>query len=455
MTEMNWQHLLTRERLGVVSSVDAQQWYRSTFQKDYDRLIFSAAFRRLQDKTQVFPLAQTDYVRTRLTHSLEVSSVARSIGMLVGQHLANDLKIGDFRASDLGTILSAAALAHDIGNPPFGHAGEDGIAQFFADSSVGQKALSEMKVAEQQDLLNFEGNAQGFRLLTKLQNADNEGGMQLSLSTLASMLKYPCGSLERQKLNNVALKKFNYFQSEKKEFQYVVDTLGLLPLLEEDGKPVAFARHPLVYLLEAADDLCYTLVDIEDAYRLSLVSSNLVIEFYQMIIDRYGGFPNKVKRISRDKDKIEYLRAYAMGLLIDEVATAFIEHESEILQGKCTVDLLHLIPSSKALAEIKSYAYDHIYVSKPVLEVGIAGHEIIEGLLKAFVGAVNQEYYSGTTSKSRMLLSFLPDQFLDKNRKLDEDPYIRILKITDFISGMTDRYAVHVYQMISGVHLTT
>ena len=279
--------------------------------------------------------------------------------------------------------------------------------------------------------------------------------MQLSLSTLASMLKYPCGSLERQKLNNVALKKFNYFQSEKKEFQYVVDTLGLLPLLEEDGKPVAFARHPLVYLLEAADDLCYTLVDIEDAYRLSLVSSNLVIEFYQMIIDRYGGFPNKVKRISRDKDKIEYLRAYAMGLLIDEVATAFIEHESEILQGKCTVDLLHLIPSSKALAEIKSYAYDHIYVSKPVLEVGIAGHEIIEGLLKAFVGAVNQEYYSGTTSKSRMLLSFLPDQFLDKNRKLDEDPYIRILKITDFISGMTDRYAVHVYQMISGVHLTT
>lgn len=455
MTKMDWQHLLTRERLGVVSSVDTQQWYRSTFQKDYDRLIFSAAFRRLQDKTQVFPLAQTDYVRTRLTHSLEVSSVARSIGVLVGQNLANSLSIGTFRASDIGTILSAAALAHDIGNPPFGHAGEDGIAQFFADSLIGQKALQEMSLAEQQDLLHFEGNAQAFRLLTKLQNVDNDGGMQLSLSTLASLIKYPCGSLERQKLDNVALKKFNYFQAEKKQFRYVMDTLGLLPLLIEDNEPVAWARHPLVYLLEAADDLCYTLVDIEDAYRLSLISSHLVIEFYQMIIDRYGGFPNKVKRITRDKDKIEYLRAYAMGLLIDEVANAFIQHENDIMQGKCTVDLLSLIPSSKALSEIKSYAYDNIYVSKPVLEVGIAGHEIIEGLLKAFVGAVNQEYYSGATSKSRMLLSFLPDQFLDKNRKLDEDPYIRILKITDFISGMTDRYAVRVYQMISGAHLTT
>lgn len=455
MKTMNWQHLLTRNRLGVANSNDTQQWYRSTFQKDYDRLIFSAAFRRLQDKTQVFPLAQTDYVRTRLTHSLEVSSVARSIGMLVGQHLANNFSIGDFRASDIGTILSAAALAHDIGNPPFGHAGEDGIGQFFADSVVGQKALEEMTPAQKQDLLNFEGNAQAFRLLTKLQNVDNDGGMQLSLSTLASFIKYPCGSLERKKLDNIALKKFNYFQAEKDSFRHVVETLGLLPLLKENDETVAWARHPLVYLLEAADDLCYSLVDIEDAYRLSLVSSEQVISFYESIIKPYGGFPNKVKRISRDKDKIEYLRAFAMGLLIDEVVAAFIEHEDEILKGQCTTDLLGLIPSATALTEIKSYAYDHIYVSKPVLEVGIAGHEIIEGLLKAFVGAINQEFYLSPTSKSRMLISFLPDQFLGKNRKLDDDPYIRMLKITDFISGMTDRYAVHVYQMISGVHLTT
>ncbi|GAA5094632.1 deoxyguanosinetriphosphate triphosphohydrolase [Wohlfahrtiimonas larvae] len=455
MTKMNWQHLLTRERLGVANSNDTQQWYRSTFQKDYDRLIFSAAFRRLQDKTQVFPLAQTDYVRTRLTHSLEVSSVARSIGMLVGQHLSNNFSLGDFRASDIGTILSAAALAHDIGNPPFGHAGEDGIGQFFADSPVGQKALEEMSLAEQQDLLNFEGNAQAFRLLTKLQNVDNDGGMQLSLSTLASFIKYPCGSLERKKINHVALKKFNFFQAEKESFRYIVDRLGMVSLLKENNETIAWARHPLVYLLEAADDLCYSLVDVEDAYRLSLISSGLVINFYQTIIDRYGGFPNKVKRISRDKDKIEYLRAFAMGLLIDEVVAAFIKYEEQILKGECEVDLLSLIPSADALANIKSYAYDHIYVSKPVLEVGIAGHEIIDGLLKAFVGAVNQEYYLKSTSKSRMLISFLPDQFLGPNRKLDDNPYLRILKITDFISGMTDRYAVHVYQMISGVHLTT
>lgn len=455
MTKMDWQHLLTRERLGVANTQDSQQWYRSTFQKDYDRLIFSAAFRRLQDKTQVFPLAQTDYVRTRLTHSLEVSSVARSIGMLVGQYLVEKHDLGDFTAADIGTILSAAALAHDIGNPPFGHAGEDGIGQFFAGHASGQKAIEDMTKAEQADLMNFEGNAQAFRLLTKLQNVDNNGGMQLSLSTLASFIKYPCSSLERKKTENIALKKFNYFQAEKESFQYVMKTLKIVPLLHDKNEVIAWARHPLVYLLEAADDLCYSLVDIEDAYRLSLISSDLVIEFYQSIIEPYGGFPNKVKRIARDKDKIEYLRAFAMGLLIDEVVTAFIKEEEKILKGECTVDLLSVIPSASTLFNIKKYAYENIYVSKPVLEVGIAGHEIIEGLLKAFVGAINQEYYSGSTSKSRMLLSFLPDQFLGDNRRLDDDPYQRILKVTDFISGMTDRYAVHVYQMISGIHLTT
>lgn len=456
MPSMNWQHLLTKDRLGVARSQEAAQWYRSAFQKDYDRLIFSAAFRRLQDKTQVFPLAQTDYVRTRLTHSLEVSSVARSIGTLVGQHLADNDRLGDLSAADVGTILSAAALAHDIGNPPFGHAGEDGIGQFFADSEIGMRALAEMTKAEQNDLLYFEGNAQAFRLLTKLQNVDNDGGMQLSLATLASFIKYPCGSLERKTLDHIALKKFNYFQAEKDLFSSIMSRLEMLPLLyNKSGEAIAWARHPLVYLLEAADDLCYSLVDIEDAYRLSLMSSGEVIGFYESIIAPYGGFPNKVKRITRDKDKIEYLRAFAMGLLIDEVVKAFIEHETEMLNGQLTVDLLSLIPSANVLANIKTYAYDHIYVSQPVLEVGIAGHEIIEGLLKAFVGAVNQEYYARSTSKSRMLMSFLPDQFLGANRKLDADPYLRILKITDFISGMTDRYAVHVYQMITGVHLTT
>lgn len=452
---MDWQQLLTRERLGVTNSNESQLSYRSTFQKDYDRLIFSAAFRRLQDKTQVFPLAQTDYVRTRLTHSLEVSSVARSLGILVGQHLSNTDSLGEFRASDIGTILSAAALAHDIGNPPFGHAGEDGIAQFFAESPIGQKALEGMSFAEQQDLLNFEGNAQAFRLLTKLQNVDNDGGMQLSLTTLASLIKYPCSSLDRRTLDDIAVKKFNYFQSEKDSFKYIMNALNVNSLIEDNGVARAWVRHPFVYLLEAADDLCYLLVDIEDAYRLSLLSGEQIIEFYRSIIQPYGGFPEKFNTLTRVKDQIEYLRAYAMGLLIDEVVATFIEHEETILCGQCRVDLLSLIPSSDVLLKIKSYSYENIYVSKPVLEVGIAGHEIIEGLLKAFVGAVNQEYNSGSTSKSRMLISFLPDQFLDKNRKLNEDPYIRVLKITDFISGMTDRYAVHVYQMISGTHLTT
>ncbi len=451
--KMKWENLLTYRRLGVPLENDSQT-YRSTFQKDFDRLIFSAAFRRLQDKTQVFPLAQTDYVRTRLTHSLEVSTVARSIGTMVGEFLVETKKVENFLPSDVGTILAASALAHDIGNPPFGHAGENGISQFFRENEIGQTALKEVSPKEQQDFLYFEGNAQAFRLLTKLQNSDNKGGMQLSLPTIGGFVKYPCSSSDRGSTQNIAYKKFNYFQSEKDIFSEFATLVGLLPY-KEPSNDLKWCRHPFSFLLEAADDLCYSLIDIEDAYRLSLIRGEEVLGFYEKITQNYGGFPNKLNKMHREKDRIEYLRAFVMGLLINEVVEVFKENEESILAGTFNVDLLVRLPSSKVLSEIKTYAYDHIYVSKPVLEVGIAGLEIIEELLSAFVGAMNQEVYFGSTAKSRMLKSFLPDQFIGLNRTFDEDPYLRVLKITDFISGMTDRYAVHIYKMISGAHLTT
>lgn len=447
--EERWNQLITTKRLGVSRREDAAS-YRTTYQKDFDRLIFSAAFRRLQDKTQVFPLAQTDYVRTRLTHSLEVSSVCRSLGTMLGEHLVSTYHFEQpITPSSIGAILAAAALAHDIGNPPFGHAGEETIRRFFLAHPIGQEGLLEVNQTERNDFYRFEGNAQAFRLLTRLQNRDNSGGLQLSLPVLASLIKYPCSS-NFSACNNIAYKKFNYFQAERELFAEFANEAALLPYKREEG---VWHRHPLAYLLEAADDICYSLVDIEDAYRLKLLKGDEVIDFYRNIADHHGGLPRRFAKIAREKDQIEYLRAITIGYLVDEVMALFIKHEREILAGSYTEALLENIPSAKAITAIKDYAYEHVYVSQPVLEVGIAGFKVLETLLEAFISAVTAEARGVGSSKTRMLVNFLPDQFLGKGRRVDEDPYLRLLKITDFISGMTDRYAVKVFNMISGVDL--
>lgn len=450
MLEQRWRELITAKRFGH-RTVEEAPSYRTTFQKDYDRLVFSAAFRRLQDKTQVFPLAQTDYIRTRLTHSLEVSSVCRSLGTMLGEYLVDRYDIPGITASSSGAILAAGALAHDIGNPPFGHAGEEAISRFFADNPIGQEALSEVSDLEKTDFLHFEGNAQAFRLLTKLQNSHNYGGMQLSLPVIASFIKYPCGSDQRKKSDHIAFHKFNYFQAEKTFFTRFAEEATLKP---HETLPNTWYRHPFAYLLEAADDICYSLVDIEDAYRLKLISAEGAFEFYEAIITEHHEMPHaRLSRIPREKDRVEYLRAYTIGILVDEIIKVFIENESTILEGKCREPLLSIIPSKTAIAEIKRFAYKNIYVSDPVLEVGIAGFKVLETLLEAFVGAVRAEARGQGSSKTRMLMEFMPDQFLSDNRIINQDPYMRYLQVTDFVSGMTDRYAIKVFKMITGVDL--
>ena len=443
-----WSELLPQARLGVGVSQDVLS-YRTDFQKDFDRLIFSAAFRRLQDKTQVFPLAQTDYVRTRLTHSLEVSSVCRSLGTMLGEHLVTNGSLHNITPADLGAVLAAGALAHDIGNPPFGHAGEEAISRFFKRNPVGINALAKLTDAQKADLLAFEGNAQAFRVLARLQNSDNQGGLQLSLPVLASIIKYPCASANKPTDANIAFKKFNYFQSEKTLFNQVVTGCHMVPHPTVEG---AWFRHPLAYLLEAADDICYHLVDLEDAYRLSLIDSAKITAFLETVILSSTQLPKKkLDKITRAKDRVEYLRAFAIGLLIDQTMKVFVDNEQAIVEGRFEHALLDYIPAAKALAEIKAYSQEHIYHSDTVLEVGIAGFKVLDTLLEAFVGAVEQGSEGG--ARTRMLLKFLPDQFFDEKRMLSKDPYTRVQQVTDFVSGMTDRYAVKVFKMITGVDL--
>ncbi len=444
-----WQRLLMPQRLGV-DTVSLWNWQRTVFQQDFDRIVFCAAFRRLQDKTQVFPLARSDYVRTRLTHSLEVSSVARSMGTMVGAELIAKHQLHEMVAYDFGAILAASALAHDIGNPPFGHAGEEAIGRFFQESPLVGPALAKMTDKQKQDLCHFEGNAQGFRLVTKLQNADNVGGLQLSLPTLGAMLKYPCHSQYPSQTENasIAFKKFNYFQAEAPLFEKLCQSLGLIQ--REEG---VYYRHPFSYLLEAADDICYSLIDIEDAYRLQILNAVDVRNFYLSIIRCTHDVPDKLSRIRREKDQMEYLRAYTIGLLVEQVAQAFLQYEDKILNGQLAQPLLECIPAAAPLAELRQFSYDHVYVSSPVLEVGIAGFEVIHRLLSAFAAALEIEVNGSGHKQSRMLVNLLPAQFLGDNRQPETDPYLRLLKLTDFISGMTDTYAVHVFKTISGINL--
>lgn len=443
-----WKELLPQERLGLDGARNSVS-YRTDFQKDFDRLIFSAAFRRLQDKTQVFPLAQTDYVRTRLTHSLEVSSVCRSLGTMLGEHLVTHNQLSNITPADLGTILAAGALAHDIGNPPFGHAGEEAISRFFKRNPVGVAALAKLTEAEQADFLSFEGNAQAFRVLTKLQNSDNKGGLQLSLPVLASIIKYPCASSDKPQEENVGFKKFNYFQSERELFDVVATRCHMVAHPTIAG---AWFRHPLAYLLEAADDICYHLVDLEDAYRLSLIGSDKIMGFLEQVILTSTSLPiSKLNSIQRTKDRVEYLRAFAIGLLIEQTMQVFITNEKAIVAGEFKSSLLDNIPAANVLSEIKAYSQEHIYHSDTVLEVGIAGFKVIDTLLEAFIGAVEQGKEGG--ARTRMLLKFLPDQFFDEKREISKNPYTRLQQVTDFVSGMTDRYAVKVFKMITGVDL--
>ncbi|HMZ11226.1 MAG TPA: deoxyguanosinetriphosphate triphosphohydrolase [Plasticicumulans sp.] len=448
---MDWNQLLSRRRLGIRHRSSAEDTQRTDFQRDFDRIVFASAFRRMQDKTQVFPLSSNDYVRTRLTHSLEVSSVARSLGNRVGEVVIARHGLTQVVPADFGAIVAAAALAHDLGNPPFGHAGEDGIRQFFEETTLGRSLIGRMHPAEQQDLLRFEGNAQGFRVVARLQSPDNFGGMQLTLATLGSFTKYPRGSLldADPAVGGIAFKKFNYFQADAALFDEVATGLGLDPVL-----PGAWRRHPLAFLLEAADDICYRIVDLEDAVRLRQLEHGEVLDLLLPLVGLAADSP-RLKQLTRPKERIEYLRAKAIGRLIDEVVTLFLDCEAEILAGRYGLELLDEVPSRAPMLEMKELARRRVYIGQPVVEVQVAGFEVLGGLLAAFAGAVTDVAERGgrATALNRMLMHLLPEQFVGPGHEPVADAYLRTLKIIDFISGMTDSYAVSLFKRITGMSL--
>ncbi len=423
--------------------------YRSEFQKDYDRIIFSSAFRRLQNKTQVLPFPASDYVRNRLTHSLETASVGRSIGNIVGEKIIRKYpgittETG-IHPVDFGHLVSAACLAHDIGNPPFGHSGEAAISEYFK-SERAQEFLSTLNDKQKADLQNFEGNASGFRILTQTPVASSEiqGGLRLTLGTYATFVKYPKESLSKRKNEKKAsLKKFGIYQTEIDLFENkIANPLQLLKQNTSDGK--AWKRFPLTFLVEAADDICYHIIDFEDGFNMGFVPFDLIEELLMQIIDKNDSFYRRYKQIKSKHEKINYLRSRAINQLVNDAAVIFIENEQDFLNGKLDIPLLDLLPieKKKYLKEIISYSVSNIYQSETVLKIEITGSKVLPDLLHKFSAAVL------FPEKYKQLFKLVPDSY--KEGKTD---YEKLLNIAMFISDMTDRKAVGLFKNLNGIEL--
>lgn len=431
---MNWDQLLSAVRFGQ-ESLDTRQHSRTEFQRDYDRLIFSPSFRRLQNKTQVFPLPGAIFVHNRLTHSLEVASVGRSLGTSVGMALkekyAGQPWIDKFESLD--DIVAAACLAHDMGNPPFGHSGERAIISYFQEGE-GKRFQEILAPQQWADLTHFDGNANAFRLLTHQFLGHRQGGFAMTYSTLASIVKYPYASTECGKKS-----KFGYFQSEEESFKKLVVQLGLEP----------HARHPLCFLVEAADDICYQIMDIEDAHNLKVLSTQETKELLLGFFD--GEMRQRIERglthVPDINEQIGYLRSRAIGTLVYECAEAFLAHEEEILQGtfhKPLIDCVSQTPAD-AYAHCSKVAFKRIYNSSDVVDIEVAGYQIITTLLDKMINAV----LNPDRSYSRLLLDRIPSQYETRA----EGVYPRIMAVLDYISGMTDVYALDLYRKIFGMSL--
>lgn len=453
MTKMTWARLLSPARQGQPTGKDATTG-RSVFQRDFDRIVYSSAFRRLQDKAQVFPLAKSDFVRTRLTHSLEVSCVGRSLGTELGFRLEASKQMPEgISSGDVGSIVAAACLAHDIGNPPFGHTGESAIGEWFSNTEVGQAAIKDLSPVQKSDFEKFEGNAQGFRILTRLQNPHNPG-LQLTSATLATFTKYPRGShLRCGSLNGVSWKKHGFFDADKSCFGDIAEAVGLTKRLDVEA---VWVRHPLAYLVEAADDICYRINDLEDGFRLKHVSLEEAKDLLLSIFEP-GATPTKWNEINTEQDKIGYLRAKAINYLIDQSITYFEEHSNVILEGNLDQSLVDCIASARALDRIIKISKEKIYKAREVLEIEAAGFQVLGGLLDTFLAATNDVATKGlkkASVKSQTIFHLLPPQFRQASGAPDAQ-YSRILHVTDFISGMTDSFAVALYKQLTGISLPT
>ncbi len=444
---MNWSQLLSNKRLGQEAMHLERKDDRTEFKRDYDRLIFSAPFRRLQNKTQVFPLPGSVFVHNRLTHSLEVASVGRSLGddvarMLLDRHP----ELADTHLSEIGSIVSAACLAHDMGNPPFGHSGERAICSYFREGD-GLQYKPQMSDAEWADVTHFDGNANAFRLLTHTFKGRRPGGFVMTYSTLASIVKYPWPAIQCTKKP-----KFGFFQQEQEAYERIAAELGI-PLVAQEASPAGGGwrglRHPLVYLVEAADDICYEIMDIEDAHKLRLLTTEETKELLLGFIpaERHERAKEVFDHVTDINEQIVYLRSSAIGTLEHECVRTFVEHEQEILDGTFTGSLVdHISPDVRAAYErCQQVSVRKIYRSKDVLDIELAGYRIISQLIDLFTTAAmhpEREY-------SKLLLARVSSQY-----EVDADtPYARIMAVLDYISGMTDVFALDLYRKINGESL--
>ena len=443
---MKWEQLLSLKRQGDTSKRlrKEQDDTRLGFEVDYDRVIFSAAFRSLQDKTQVIPLSKTDFVHTRLTHSLEVSVVGRSLGRLVGKKILEKYpylqEIHGYQANDFGAIVAAAALAHDIGNPPFGHSGEKAIGEYFSIGN-GQKFKEQLSEKEWQDLIDFEGNANGFSILTS-SRPGVEGGLRLTYATLGAFMKYPKESLPKKPTTNIADKKYGFFQQDKSFFKEVAEELGLKKNKEDNS--IGYERHPLAYLVEAADDICYTIIDFEDGINLGLVSEDYALEYLiKLVKDTID--TSKYNALTTKEDRISYLRALAIGSLINDAVAIFIENEELILKGAFPYALMEKSKYKAQMNDIIKLSVKNIYQSREVIEKEINGYQIINNLLDKFISAYNNEFEGRATNFDQLLLKVLPEKHAIEKDTL----YERLLHICQFVSMLTDGNALIYSKMIS------
>ena len=434
---MNWHRLISDRRLGLEHLHDQNQQIRSDFQRDYDRMIFSSPFRRLQNKTQVFPLPGSIFVHNRLTHSLEVSTVGRSMSREVLRkmdfHLLNKKNQGVLE--NIPDIVATACLCHDLGNPPFGHSGEKTISTWFSEGA-GVSLKAELNEKQWNDLINFEGNANSFRLLTHEFVGRRKGGFAMTYSTLGALVKYPWSSEHAGKKG-----KFGFFQSEEENYRKIASWMEIPEL-----SPGKFARHPLVYLMEAAYDICYQIMDIEDAHRLGILSLTETTYFLLNFFDdeKKSKLERGMKYLEDPNEKIGYLRSSVIGEMVESSAEVFVNNLDIILRGESINPLVELMPErlSKAYSECSMMAFERIYCAPYVVDVDLAGNKIITYLLDVLMDAVMHP----EKNYSQLLLSKFPRQY-DINAPTT---YERILAVLDHVSGMTDIYALDLFRKLNG-----
>ncbi len=440
---MHWNQLLSLKKHGDehIRNRKDEKDSRVGFEVDYDRIIFSNPFRSLQDKTQVIPLSKTDFVHTRLTHSLEVSVVGRSLGRLVGEQVLDKhegLRELGYTINDFGAIVAAACLAHDIGNPPFGHSGEKAIGDFFK-NGLGEKYRLDLEPKQWQDLIDFEGNANGFNVLTT-SRPGAEGGLRISYATLGTFMKYPKESLPKKPTLDVSDKKYGFFQSDKEAFLDVANELGLISKNKEE---IRYHRHPLAYVMEAADDICYTIIDFEDGINLGWIPEEHALEFLIKIVkDNINS--SKYAQLQTKGERVSYLRALAIGSLINDAVRVFMDNEEAIMMGEFPFALTEKCTYVAQMKDIITISISNVYESKEVIQKEVIGYQVINTLLEKFTTAVNNQYNGQMSHFDDLILKMLPEQYHIETDSL----YERLMNVCKFVSMLTDGKALELYQSI-------